>query len=273
MTYEVNSAAGGYLSIGKLTARLEKSTKYGVPSAHEVAAPQSLVPHSSSGPFTVTTPTAVITDLGTEFGVNVHENGVCETQVLDGDGGGVTALGVTNSTRVGAARTLVRGQAIRIVSWDAPMEPVPFKTGQFVRQMGSSPAPPSLRDDFNATRNYLTEGTSNTVWKGILNAKTASRIDTLPAELGGVKQTGCLVLAVPKGANAGWAEPHRSRTFKNAPYVYMNVPKGDFEARVRIGGITKGNFSACGLMAQLDNDNFVSVNRIRVRRVKIRRPQ
>jgi hypothetical protein len=51
--------------------------------------PQSLVPNPSlstlySSLFTVTTPSATITDLGTEFGVDVEKNGACEVHVLQG---------------------------------------------------------------------------------------------------------------------------------------------------------------------------------------------
>ena len=68
-------------------------------------------------------------------------------------------------------------------------------------------------------------------------------------------------MAVPENAHAGWAEPHRGRPFKNAPYLYVNVPQGDFDARVRIKSLSEGHYSVAGLMARLDDDNFVSVNR------------
>jgi len=62
-TYEIESAAGGYLSLGKLTARIEKNK-----AANQKSNPQSLIPNPL---FAVRTPTAVVTDLGTEFGVAV----------------------------------------------------------------------------------------------------------------------------------------------------------------------------------------------------------
>jgi len=53
-TYEIESAAGGYLSLGKLTARIEKNK-----AANQKSNPQSLIPNPL---FAVRTPTAVVTD-------------------------------------------------------------------------------------------------------------------------------------------------------------------------------------------------------------------
>jgi hypothetical protein len=68
VTYQVDSAASGYLSVGKLTARLEKKS--------EAPANQKL--------FSITTPTAIVTDLGTEFGVDVDEQGWTQSHVFRG---------------------------------------------------------------------------------------------------------------------------------------------------------------------------------------------
>jgi hypothetical protein len=79
VTYEVESAAGGYLSIGKLTAKLEKRSVVSGQRS-ETPTPQSLIPNPSLSTtryplFTITTPTATVTDLGTEFGVEVCDAG------------------------------------------------------------------------------------------------------------------------------------------------------------------------------------------------------
>ena len=76
VTYEVDSAAGGFLSVGKLTARLEKK-------AEEAGYSRSAFPLPPSA-FAITTPTAVVTDLGTEFGVEVNESGWTVTRVFRG---------------------------------------------------------------------------------------------------------------------------------------------------------------------------------------------
>jgi hypothetical protein len=64
---------GGFLSIGKLTGKLEKKDKV---SVH----PSSFILH----PFSIRTPTATVTDLGTEFGVDVRRDGATETHVFVG---------------------------------------------------------------------------------------------------------------------------------------------------------------------------------------------
>ncbi len=96
-TYEVDSRDGGFLSVGKLTARLEKK-RSGVrgqgsekvvsgqwPVASE-ANPKSQIsnPQSPTSIFAVRTPTATVTDLGTEFGVEVDKNGVASVHVFQG---------------------------------------------------------------------------------------------------------------------------------------------------------------------------------------------
>ena len=63
VTYEVESATGGYLSIGKLTGKVEKKAAKG---------------------FCVRTPTAIVTDLGTEFGVEVSKAGHTTSHVFRG---------------------------------------------------------------------------------------------------------------------------------------------------------------------------------------------
>lgn len=120
VTYEVDSAAGGYLSVGKLTAELGergedgvRSTGYGVRSTEEmgsvaehrseigdrkpsVSKAHSLTANSSrsivrtplstvdAARFTIKTPTAIVTDLGTEFGVEVNDRGDTTSHVFRG---------------------------------------------------------------------------------------------------------------------------------------------------------------------------------------------
>jgi len=97
VTYEVESRNGGFLLIGKLTGKVEVETAKG---------------------FSVRTPTASITDLGTEFGVNVDRDGNNEVEVLQGtvrlqwptaSGGspGEMQLGVGRSVRIDATKKTV----------------------------------------------------------------------------------------------------------------------------------------------------------------------
>ena len=82
VTYEVESAAGGYLAVGKLTAKLEKKEEPGTKNEERVASRSSLlVPNCS---FAVRTPTAIVTDLGTEFGVEVTQTGDTTSRVFRG---------------------------------------------------------------------------------------------------------------------------------------------------------------------------------------------
>ncbi|MBN1396120.1 MAG: NPCBM/NEW2 domain-containing protein [Pirellulales bacterium] len=72
-TYKVDSTVGGYLKTGKLTARVEtKGSGFRVQGS------------GHSPLFAVCTPTAIITDLGTEFGVEVSENGDTTSYVFEG---------------------------------------------------------------------------------------------------------------------------------------------------------------------------------------------
>ena len=100
-TYVVESPTGGYLSIGRLTARVEKrgggreERGEGREPSQQAAignhrSPSSLSPLPSPlapSPFplfVIRTPTAQITDLGTEFGVEVEMSGVSRAEVFEG---------------------------------------------------------------------------------------------------------------------------------------------------------------------------------------------
>ncbi len=116
VAFEVDSRDGGFLSVGKLTARLEKKQSAISGQQSEPAAsmanhkseiinqkslasspqplapnsnPQSLIPNPSLSPipnplFTIKTPTATVTDLGTEFGVEVSKEGNTVSHVFRG---------------------------------------------------------------------------------------------------------------------------------------------------------------------------------------------
>ena len=92
VTYDVESADGGYLAIGKLTARLgEREERRGESATPQAVNLKSEIIHhestASSGRhplFTVKTPTAIVTDLGTEFGVEVDKRGDTVSYVFRG---------------------------------------------------------------------------------------------------------------------------------------------------------------------------------------------
>jgi hypothetical protein len=92
-TYEVESAKGGYLSLGRLTAKVEKDSRSKVQDSRVAKTagnsnPQSPIPDPSSlstySLFTIKTPTATVTDLGTEFGVEVDKQGATTSHVFRG---------------------------------------------------------------------------------------------------------------------------------------------------------------------------------------------
>ena len=81
-TYQVESDAGGYLERGKLTARVEKGSEVGGQNPRPKT--QDLRPQSEISKFSVRTPTAIVTDLGTEFGVEVGGAGNTTSYVFRG---------------------------------------------------------------------------------------------------------------------------------------------------------------------------------------------
>ncbi len=88
-TYTVESSTRGYLALGKLTARVETDREIGrqgdrekKPGDESSLSPSPFLPISPS--FVVRTPTAVVTDLGTEFGVEVSEDGNTTSHVFRG---------------------------------------------------------------------------------------------------------------------------------------------------------------------------------------------
>ena len=98
--YRVDSPASGRLQYGKLAARVEKRgekrDEWGERSGELAASAASAKPQAmnSQSPvpspqppaplFAITTPTAIVTDLGTEFGVEVSENGDTLSHVFQG---------------------------------------------------------------------------------------------------------------------------------------------------------------------------------------------
>ena len=100
-TYQVESRASGFLALGKLTARIVstglaasaasgKRSEVGGqnprPKTQDLR-PQSEIsrsPNPQISKFSVRTPTAIVTDLGTEFGVEVSENGNTTSHVFQG---------------------------------------------------------------------------------------------------------------------------------------------------------------------------------------------
>ena len=198
VTYAVDSTVGGYLAVGKLTAKLEKSTERVVSAHWSVASegnrsspdkrkrmggeggaglptpfgreagseggskrsdgnqtqtaltlalsqgergPQSAASSLSTLPsplFTITTPTAVVTDLGTEFGVEVDAGGNTTCAVFQGK---VHMVRMAGSVLTGNAMQLRQGEAAQVVASGTGIVASSYKPSAFVRSIASaSPA-------------------------------------------------------------------------------------------------------------------------------------
>jgi hypothetical protein len=156
--YKVNSKAGGYLALGRLTAKVKKrggvteergegsderqrkgagaevaTNQQSAISNHKFPSPLSPLP---SPLFSVRTPTAVVTDLGTEFAVEVDKSGASRAHVFRGTvevrvaGSGSAkplSLGANQSARVEVGK----GRAAVVVREAG-------RQGAFVREMPRS---------------------------------------------------------------------------------------------------------------------------------------
>jgi hypothetical protein len=142
-TYEVESLASGFLSVGKLTARVENrvvSSQLSVVSKSEIrnqksetSNPQSLIPNPL---FFVRTPTATVTDLGTEFGVDVQPDHRQSVVVFQGQV--QVALASRGNTPQNKGVLLTQGQSVHIEpGTKLPLMPDSYTLAShaFVRQL------------------------------------------------------------------------------------------------------------------------------------------
>ena len=108
-TYRIESPSSGYLKVGRLTARVAESRGSRVESAKPQAAnPKSQIPNPK---FVVETPSATVTDLGTEFGVDVDKLGATDSLVFVGS---VKVLTVGDGKRPAGEVTLIENQSARV---------------------------------------------------------------------------------------------------------------------------------------------------------------
>lgn len=110
-----------------------------------------------------------------------------------------------------------------------------------------------FQDDFETPQNF-THGVADTIWHGVINAKSSLLLDA------NTSTPGLLHMKTP--SYKGWAADRN-----NAPFLYMNVA-GDFDARVQVMDQTSGDYSVAALMARLGGsaandsigENYMSVN-------------
>lgn len=144
--YQVDATAGGYLFAGKLVARVEKKVESRESRAENTNQqspnPKSQIVNSSqhstldSRLFTVTTPTATVTDLGTEFGVEVSEKGATTSRVFQG----VVKVELVGGDEASKRQVmeLREGQSVRVEGHDARCVTVVGEAAEqsdFVREM------------------------------------------------------------------------------------------------------------------------------------------
>jgi hypothetical protein len=115
VTYDVDSSAGGYLAIGKVTAKLEENSEVGSQRSEVRGQKSELASQKLEGKdqkFVVRTPTAIVTDLGTEFGVEVADDGTTTSHVFRGS---VTVQMTSSVGRSDAAPQVLReNQSARV---------------------------------------------------------------------------------------------------------------------------------------------------------------
>jgi hypothetical protein len=136
VTYEVESSTGGYLSLGKLTAKLERKSEVRGQKSESANQKSQITNRKSSDLFAVRTPTAIVTDLGTEFGVEVNPSGETTSRVFRG----CVQVQLTSRDGIleGTSRVLHENESVR-VSMDRQENPafvsVVPDAGAFVRRL------------------------------------------------------------------------------------------------------------------------------------------
>jgi hypothetical protein len=162
--YEVESARGGFLSLGRLTAIVTSRGARGERTANPTRSDQEPQPTASLAPrpsfraaadsrlstlssrlFSVRTPSAVVTDLGTEFGVEVDKWGITRSHVFRGKVEvRVDDNGVPRQT--GEPRNHPGGRVIELIENDSvTVEPRPKQAPRVVRETNQSAATAFIR--------------------------------------------------------------------------------------------------------------------------------
>ncbi len=138
VTYEVESRDGGFLSVGKLAARLEKKPAAisGQRSAKTDLNTPAVRPQSPAPLFSVRTPTATVTDLGTEFGVEVSKDGATEAQVFVG---AVKIRSLHDGNSGKGEQVVYAGNAVRVNSTGNRLVTMQSAERRFIRKLQSDP--------------------------------------------------------------------------------------------------------------------------------------
>ena len=128
VTYEVDSRVGGFFSVGKLVARVEKREVDKLAIGQRPLDSKSQIPNSPPL-FTIKTPTATVTDLGTEFAVEVKPDRATVVHVIRG------VVEATRDVRTGGQpvrERLVAGEAIRFAAITDPPDRMHSRSARVV---------------------------------------------------------------------------------------------------------------------------------------------
>jgi hypothetical protein len=126
-TYKVDAEDGGFLAVGKMTAKLGKMNRQ--------------KSSFSRGLFTVKTPTAAVMDIGTEFGVEVDPKGNTTCAVFFGE---VRMTRSVAGLTTGEAKSLHKGEAAVVRVGAKEVTSQDYRPTTFVRTLGKARRPQIL---------------------------------------------------------------------------------------------------------------------------------
>lgn len=226
--YTVDSETGGYLGLGKLMAKVATN-------------PVPL--------FVIKTPSALVTDLGTEFGVEVDVSGDCWTHVFQGK----VELKLTNAGENHRPVCLEKNDSARVIKETRKVEvtrgqPSPC---EFVRSV-----PKRVRLKLHNTGIGAKEGEADPHWQIIA-------ISDVPD----FKPRQAVVTATPPYNRWLWNAPRRGQwiSLKDGP---ADVPSGTYTFRTTFQ-LSKDGLNAAAISGSFWADNHVEAIRINGRSVKV----
>ena len=207
VTYSIESN-GGYLAVGKLTGKLgkrgERREERGEVAANrQIPNPKSQNLNPSplsplpSPLFVIRTPTATVTDLGTEFGVEVSEQKTTKVCVFTG------AVNIAHPNGR-SGEVIHAGDAVWVASGEIRRVAPDETLRHFIRTIHPAVGPVLLADDFNGglldrtkwfTKTWTTEGRASVVQKnGRIELTNRGYLITRnqydPDKLGGIEING-----------------------------------------------------------------------------------
>ena len=263
--YTADTEAGGFLRVGKLVARVEKKVASGqwlVASKErpetrdrgvksESLAASHQPPATNNSPlFAIRTPTAVVTDLGTEFGVEVDASGDCWTYVFQGK----VELKLTNAGENHRPVRLGENDSVRVIGRNRKVEVTHAQspTRKFERSI-----PKRVRLELHNTGVGLQEGDADAHWHIIAMSGDP---DFKPRQ--------AVVTATPPYDRWLWNQPRRGQwvSLSNGP---DDIPSGTYTFRTTFQ-LGKDGLNATAISGSFWADNHVDAIRINGRAIQVK---